>query len=169
MILRELNLHDKVAFEELLDVWDGAFGYSLLYEVMAEKKFENYLKLMNEMSRGINLPENHVPSTNLFAFDENVIVGKVSVRHHLNENLENVGGHIGYAVLPEHRKKGYASEMLKQVLSYCNQLGLHRVLVTCNENNIASAKVILKNGGVLENIFDPKDGTSKKLRYWIQI
>jgi predicted acetyltransferase len=59
--------------------------------------------------------------------------------------------------------------MLKQSLPYCRTLGMKKLLITCNEENVASAKVIIKNGGVLENIYDPKDGSSKKMRFWIQL
>ena len=169
MILRELTSQDKSAFEKILDEWDGAFGYSLLYEFVVEKNFESYLNLMNEMKHGRSLGEGHVPMTSLFAFEGDVIVGKVSLRHHLNEHLENYGGHIGYAVLPDYRGKGYAREMLKQALPFCKALGLNKVLIICDEGNAPSIKVILSNGGILENTFDPKDGTAKKLRYWIQI
>lgn len=169
MILRELTSHDQAAFEKLLDEWDGAFGYSLLYEIVAEKDFAIYLKLMNDMRDGINLTDNRVPMTSLFAFEGNVIVGKISLRHYLNTHLENFGGHIGYSVLPEYRRQGYASAMLKQSLVICKTMGILRVLIICDEGNVASTKVIQHNGGVLENIFHPADGSANKMRFWIQL
>lgn len=169
MILRELTLKDQTAFEKMLDQWDGDIGFSMVYGLLAGMNFQIYLKILNETRDGINLGQGQVPSSNLFAFNGDEIVGKVSVRHHLNKNLELVLGHIGYGVLPEYRQKGYASEMLKQALVYCRTLGLDKVLITCDEANVPSAKVILKNGGVLENVYDPQDGTSKKMRFWIQL
>lgn len=169
MILRELTLADEPAFQIMLDQWDGAPGFSMLYGLIAGMDFGSYLKVLSESRDGINLAPGFVPATNLFAFEGQEIVGKVSVRHQLNEHLNNVGGHIGYGVLPDFRRKGYASLMLKSALPYCRTLGLDRVLVTCDVTNEPSAKIIVKNGGVLENVFDPKDGSSKKNRYWIQL
>ena len=169
MILRELTIQDADAFEKLVDVWDGAVGFSMLYGLIAGIDFGAYVKILSDMRDGVNLNEGMVPATSLFAFEGNEIVGKVSVRHQLNKVLETVGGHIGYGVVPDHRQKGYASQMLKKSLPYCRTLGLTQVLVTCSEDNAASTKVIIKNGGVLENIYDPKDGSSKKMRFWIQL
>lgn len=164
MILRELSIQDQLAFEKFLDAWDGTAGFSLLYGLIAELDFKAYLNILNEARLG------HEGTTNLFAFVEDEIIGKVSVRHRLyNQYYENLGGHIGYGVLGEHRQKGYASEMLKQSLHYCQIIGLSKVLLTCDELNVASAKIILKNGGVLESIIDPKDGSSLKKRFWIQL
>lgn len=167
MILRELELQDQEAFEVLLDSWDGATGFNMLFGLIAGLDFGAYLKILHESKEGRNLPSGHVPSTALFAFVGNEIVGKVSIRHSLNDHLEKVGGHIGYGVLPNHRSKGFASLMLQESLKYCQGLGLNKVLVTCDESNMASTKVIVNNGGILENIYDPKDGSSKKMRFWI--
>ncbi|MBA2403699.1 MAG: GNAT family N-acetyltransferase [Bdellovibrionales bacterium] len=169
MILRELTLEDQSAFEKMLDQWDGAEGFSMLYGLLEGMNFQTYLNLMNEMRDGVNLVGDTVAATNLFAFEGPEIVGKVSVRHTLNKHLETVGGHIGYGVLPEFRQKGYASLMLKEALKYGRTLGLTRVLLTCDEGNLPSAKIIIKNGGVFENLFDPKNGSSKKKRFWIEL
>ena len=71
--------------------------------------FSRYLEVLAEQERGANLPPNHVPSTFLFAFVARRIVGRVSIRHSLNEFLARVGGHIGYVVVPEFRRLGYAT------------------------------------------------------------
>ena len=127
-----------------------------------------YLEVLAEHERGENLPENHVPSTFLFAFAGTRIVGRVSIRHSLNQYLERFGGHIGYVVVPEYRRQGYATEILRQSLQIAHQkLGLKRVLVTCDDDNVGSAKTIEKNGGVLESIVTCPDGDKPKRRYWI--
>lgn len=167
MILRELELKDQQAFLELLDNWDGASGFNMLYGLIAEMDFSSYLNILHESKEGINLPEGNVASTSLFAFKGSEIIGKVSIRHWLNQHLENAGGHIGFGVLPNFRRQGYASQMLKESLLYCQKLGLKKVLITCDETNVSSAKVIEKNGGVFEDFFDPKDSSPRKMRFWI--
>ena len=129
--------------------------------------FREYLDALADVRDGRKLPPNHVPSTFLFAFVGRRIVGRVSVRHSLNEFLEKVGGHIGYVVVPEFRRRGYATEMLRLALHIAGDLGIHRALVTCDEDNIGSIRTIEKNGGRLENVI-PRTGSEKSTRrYWI--
>lgn len=167
LVLRELSAEDEAAFRLLIDAWEESPGFNMLFGLVEGMRFESYLKILNEMKHDA-LP-GFVTSTALFAFVGSEIIGKVNFRHSLNEKLMKVGGHIGYGVVSEHRGKGYASEMLKQTLSIALQHGLERVLITCDEDNVASAKVIEKNGGIFESFFDPMDGTSKKKRYWIKL
>ena len=132
--------------------------------------FPRYIQVLAEHERGENLPANHVPSTFLFAFAGTRIVGRVSIRHSLNPDLERVGGHIGYVVVPEYRRRGYATAILRQSLKIAHQkLGLTRVLVTCDDDNVGSIKTIEKNGGVLEGIVIGPEGDKPKRRYWIAI
>jgi len=130
--------------------------------------FRRYLQVLAEQERGEHLPADHVPSTFLFAFDGARIVGRVSIRHALNPYLERAGGHIGYVVVPEYRRQGYATAILGQALEIARQrLGLTRVLVTCDDDNVGSIRTIEKNGGVLENIVTGPEGAGLKRRYWI--
>ena len=80
-----------------------------LHYYKEDMPFSRYLEVLAEQERGANLPPNHVPSTFLFAFVARRIVGRVSIRHSLNEFLARVGGHIGYVVVPEFRRLGYAT------------------------------------------------------------
>ena len=130
--------------------------------------FGRNLEVLAEQARGENLPANHVPSTFLFAFAGTSIVGRVSIRHSLNPDLERVGGHIGYVVVPEYRRQGYATAILRQSLKIAREkLGLKRVLVTCDDDNIGSIKTIEKNGGVLDSIVTFQEGDTPERRYWI--
>jgi len=132
--------------------------------------FRRYLELLAEQESGVNLPPNHVPSTFLFAFVGDRIVGRASIRHALNEFLQRVGGHIGYVVVPEFRRRGYATEILRQSLQIArDKCGLHRILVTCDDDNIGSIRTIEKNGGVLENVVEAPDLDKPKRRYWIEL
>lgn len=106
-----------------------------------------------------------VPSTTYFAVAGSKIVGTIQIRHRLNDFLLSYGGHIGYGVVPSERRKGYASRMLFLALRKCSSLGIGRVLVTCDKANTASARTIMKNGGILENEI-PEDGRITQ-RYWI--
>lgn len=130
--------------------------------------FARYLELLEQHARGENVPPGHVPSTFLFAFAGPRIVGRVSIRHELNELLLRIGGHIGYTVVPEFRRQGYATEILRQSLEIVRRrFGLSRVLVTCDDDNIGSIRTIEKNGGVLENLVAGPDLDKPKRRYWI--
>jgi predicted acetyltransferase len=128
-----------------------------------------YLILLKEQARGENLPPNHVPTTFLFAFDGARIVGRVSIRHELNEFLLLLGGHIGYVVVPEFRRQGYATAILHRSLQIArDELGIGRVLVTCDDDNVGSIRTIEKNGGVLENVITGPELLKPKRRYWIE-
>lgn len=81
------------------------------------------------------------------------IVGTIGVRHRPEEPVATWGGHIGYCVCPSERKKGYATQMLRDVLPYCKSIGLNRVLLTAGDKNTGSVRTIIANGGVLESHF----------------
>ena len=115
-------------------------------------------------------PSGYVPSTTYFALDEerNIFVGAVNIRHYLNDRLLKDGGHIGDGIRPSERKKGYATEMIKLALPICKELGIDKVLMVCNKDNIGSKKSIIKNGGILENEIVDDNGIIEE-RYWINL
>lgn len=130
--------------------------------------FGRYLEVLAEQARGENVLPGHVASTFLFAFEGSRIVGRVSIRHSLNAYLERVGGHIGYTVVPEFRRRGVATEILRQTLIIArDRFGLRRVLVTCDDDNAGSIRTIEKNGGVLESVVADPEMARPKRRYWI--
>jgi predicted acetyltransferase len=102
-----------------------------------------------------------VPVTELWFVDGPTYLGTVMIRHRLTPTLERQGGHIGYHVVPSHRRRGHATQMLAQARAICRQLGLPQVLVTCAEDNLASRRVIQANGGTLDQIVDGE------ARYWL--
>ena len=115
-------------------------------------------------------PEGRVPSNVFIAVRvaDNRIVGVIDLRHHLgNPVLREWGGHFGYIVRPSERNKGYAKEMVRQNLIKCKELGLHKVMITCDRNNIASEKTVLANGGVFEKEV-LVDGEYTK-RFWVTL
>ena len=94
----------------------------------------------------------------------------MSIRRTLNAFLLRVGGHIGYAVVPEFRRRGYATAMLRLALRVAReQFALDRVLLTCDDDNVGSIRTIEKNGGVLENVVSGPDLAKPKRRYWIDV
>ena len=128
--------------------------------------FDDYVKSINATEE---LNNDWVPDTTLFCLDRdrNIFVGAVSIRHYLNDKLLKTGGHIGDGIRPDERRKGYATAMIALALEECKKLGITRVLMCCDKNNIGSAKSIIKNGGVLENEIE-EDGHIEQ-RYWIQL
>lgn len=126
-----------------------------------------YVALLEQRRRGICVPEGLVPATFLVAMVDDELVGRVSIRHELNEHLANVGGHIGYGVRPGHRGRGYASEILRQALVIARAEGVGDVLVTCDEDNVPSRRAIERLGGELEDM-RPEEGEPVKRRYWIR-
>ncbi|MBR5287342.1 MAG: GNAT family N-acetyltransferase [Clostridia bacterium] len=99
--------------------------------------------------------------------EDDKVVGVIQIRHRFNEFLEKYAGHIGYCVCPGERNKGYATRMLEAALEACGQLGISDVLVCCYEENEASRRTILKNGGVYESkVFEPRSQRWIE-RYWI--
>jgi predicted acetyltransferase len=131
--------------------------------------FRRYIDLLAAQAQGRDLPPGFVPSTFLFAFVGDRIVGRVSIRHRLNDFLERIGGHIGYAVVPEFRRQGYATAILHMSVEIARRdLGIDRILVTCDNDNAGSIRTIEKNGGVLEDVVSGPDLEMPKRRYWIE-
>jgi len=146
---------------------DSLHGSSLLTEM---ESYSAWLRHLTKQSDKATVPSDWVVSTTLLAIRESdqKIVGTINIRHELNEFLLEFGGHIGFGVRPSERGKGYASEMLRLGLNYCNMLGLEKVMVACYKENLASARTILKNGGVLEREFIYDDGKEVQV-YWINL
>lgn len=110
-----------------------------------------------------------VPDSTYFCLDEDrdIFVGAVNIRHYLGPNNCHTGGHIGDGIRPSERRKGYATAMIGLALDKCRELGMRKVLMTCDKDNIGSAKSIINNGGVLEREII-EDGELEE-RYWITL
>jgi acetyltransferase len=130
---------------------------------------EIWLEELKKRSCEDTVPKGLVPSSTYLGVREkdNYIVGMIDIRHYLNEYLTQVGGNIGYGVRKTERNKGYAKQMLKLALEKCKELKIKKVLITCDEDNIASEKVILSANAKLEDIRNV-DGENKK-RFWIDL
>ena len=134
------------------------------------RDYSNFSRYIESFKKDIYEPEpGRVPATTFFALDKdrNVIVGACQIRHYLNEDLRNGGGHIGDGVRPSERRKGYATEIIRLALEECDYLKINKVLMGANSSNIGSIKSIKKNGGVYEKtVMD--DGEPLEL-YWIYL
>ena len=148
--------------EEFLASGDSMDGSGMLRHQPPEEWLHTCRRLLREDT----CPEGLVPATQYVCVDRNDrIVGMIDLRHRLNDYLAEFGGHVGYSVRPSERRKGYASRMLSMVLGEARKQGLPRVLVTCDEGNIASRRTIERNGGRFER--KAVDGNEIVLRYWI--
>lgn len=110
---------------------------------------------------GTPRPAGRVPCTFLWFVEGDTYLGSVAIRHELTPFLLEEGGHIGYMVRPAARRQGHATEALRQSLELAAELGLERVLITCDEDNAGSRAVIERNGGEYE------DSRAGKRRYWV--
>lgn len=130
------------------------------------RDFDNYLA---QLERKEETKEGYVPNSVFFCLDEdrNIFVGAVDIRHYLNAQNSLTGGHIGDGIRPSERRKGYGTKMLELALYECKKLGIKKVLMTCDKDNIASEKVIIANGGIFEN--EVKEGKEIEKRFWITL
>lgn len=116
-------------------------------------------------------PPDRVPDSQFICIrnSDGRIVGMLDIRHELNEACLNLFGNIGYSIRPSERRKGYASIQLMLAKEICRSMGMEKVLVSCHKENTASARTILKNGGILENeAVDTRNGAVLQ-RYWIRL
>lgn len=133
-----------------------------LDELHDARQFSTYTERLRSLSdQGTVLPAGIVHSTHLWWVDGDEYIGRLSIRHSLTPWLLEFGGHIGYGVRPSARRRGHATAMLAAALPVAKRLGIDPVLVTCDDTNMASRRVIETNGGVLE------DQRGAKLRYWL--
>ncbi|CAM3719414.1 GNAT family N-acetyltransferase [Marinicrinis lubricantis] len=130
--------------------------------------FEEMLDYLSKNEDERYIPDGWVPSSTYWLVaDEKRVVGAVNIRHGLTEKLLHAGGHIGYGIRPSERRKGYATKLLALALEKCNELGIRRVLVVCDEHNSASRKTILNNRGVQDKDYIEEDGNVIQ-RFWIE-
>lgn len=131
--------------------------------------FEEWLASVNNALNKETCAEGKVPATLYLTYrlSDNKLVGMVQIRHFLNDNLLMYGGHIGDCIRPSEQGKGYATEQIALALKECKKLGIEKVLITCKKKNVASARTIQKNNGVLEN--EVIENGEEKQRYWIDL
>lgn len=164
--LRPLRPDDEAAFRAGCRVMaEDGFTFGLGLE--PGMPWDAYLRILDEQRTGVSQPAGRVPGTFLAADVAGEIVGRSSVRYALNDFLAREGGHIGYGVLPGHRRRGYATEILRQSLVIARANGVGRVLMICDEGNAGSRAVIEASGGQLDSVVEIAPQAPRICRYWI--
>lgn len=121
------------------------------------------------LKRKVAPPDGFVCDTIYWALYNNQMIGRISIRHELNEFLKKVGGHIGYVVHPDWRNKGVATWMLREILKTEKARQIGRLLLTCDQDNLASEKTIINNGGLFDQLIDLGASRPAKKHFWITI
>lgn len=170
--LVRLSYEYKAQLDDMLTEWTDYLTQQHISEspwAIFHIDFHDFDFYMENLEFKEETPEGRVPDTTLFCLDvdRNIFVGAVNIRHYLNEGLLRTGGHIGDGIRPSERGKGYGTAMVALALQACKGLGIDRVLMCCDKDNIASARTIIHNGGVLENEVMEDDHLEQ--RYWIQL
>ncbi len=169
----ELIIPSEEYKEQIFEYKDEFIKYGdTLYGTAGLKNadtFEEWYTAIVDNSKVETVKAGHVQATIYLVVRKSDLrlVGMINIRHRLNELLLKFGGHIGYSIRKTERRKGYATEMLKLALEKCRTMNMDKVLITCDKVNIASAKTIINNGGVLEN--EILEDNEIVQRYWINL
>lgn len=162
--LRKMTLDDgRDIYEMLQEIPRDENGFINKNNGRNYEGFKEWLKRSERISKGIGLEEWMVPGDVYWLFVDGIPVGQGKLRHRLTEQLLEHGGHIGYAIRPSQQRKGYGTLLLKLMLKKAKELKIERVLVTTLNHNIASQKVALRNGGIIERM------TDERTYIWIEI
>lgn len=159
-----INLLEPERFVSLLVVSAKSGSY---YQVAAH--FGDFVQHLREQADRAKIKPGRVPHSYFWLIDGNDYIGRLILRHEVNEHLLQMGGHIDYEMRPSLRGQGYGKLILKYGLDRAKAFGLERVLLTCDEDNLGSQKIIEFHGGMLENSIQVKDWPAKVCRYWIQL
>ena len=170
--LIKLTEEYKQELAEMIEEWkedQAKNNTDLSPHAIFREDYHDFDKYLASLDRKVATTD-RVPSSTYFLLDQdrNRLLGAVNIRHCLNDALKHKGGHIGDGIRPSERKKGYATEIIRLALLECKRLGLDKVLMTCDKDNIGSAKSITNNGGLLDSEFVDERGVVCQ-RYWIRL
>jgi predicted acetyltransferase len=160
--LYKASILDAVAEMQAIGEWDispDAFA----------ARFDDMLAEIAAAKDPTTAPPGVLPYEDFWLMEDDIWIGLLTLRLQLTEQFLHSGGHIGYVVRPSKRQKGYGTILLRLGLDKARERGLQRVLLTCNQSNIASRKIIEANGGHFENAVVVTGQDDKKLRYWISL
>ncbi|WP_248498832.1 GNAT family N-acetyltransferase [Staphylococcus haemolyticus] len=154
--LRQLSYADKDALTKYLQEW-YVNGEPIVPSNTDMSRYESFESMVDRLN-STEVDEDWVPTTTLFCFEDEMIVGAVDIRHYLNQRLVNIGGHVGYGVCKSRRGQGIASLMLQVAKAFLKEIGVDKVLMTTNPKNVASQKVIKHSGGYEIESYVKKNG-----------
>ena len=146
-------------------------GSGSLDRYLKESTYDEWLTKVFSYIDIANVPAGKIPGLTYFFVreEDDRIVGMINIRLALNDFLRNEAGHIGYCIRPTERRKGYGTELLRLGLEVCRRVDIHRVIVSCDKLNLASAGVIKNCGGVLDAEFYSKIFDETLQRYVIAL
>lgn len=156
--------------EEYLDMLDEIerSGESYPIHTGARDDFPGYVESLQGMAEGAGLPQGYVPmNTYWLVREDGTVLGESRLRHALTPPLQKEGGHIGYLIRPSARGQGYGTRILELTLQKAREFGMPKVLVTCDTDNFASARIIRKNGGILAGHAISDESRKNVSQYWI--
>ena len=155
--LKQLSLEmGKSEYHMLQGILNGENGF---YNPACSISYEEYregLKKEDDISKGVNLPEGWIPATTYFLYIDDEPVGYGRVRHASSEYLETVvgAGNLGYGIMKEYRGKGYGGILFRELFKICRDIGYQEIILFPLKSNIATVKIILKNGGEIIGEFN---------------
>ncbi|MGL6261941.1 GNAT family N-acetyltransferase [Vibrio sp. WXL210] len=164
------SLEFEHAFADFYDDFALFDAENAAHYFAGKRDFANYVQRLTDEAKGINLREGYVPCSHFWLVGaDKRMRGVIRIRHSIaNEFLSLEAGHIGYDIAPSYRGKGQGKLMLKLALPKAKELGIRDALVTADEDNLASRKVIEANGGQFEKIVMGKVFPNLLARYWIK-
>jgi predicted acetyltransferase len=172
IFLVEPNVSYKNQFEAMVCAYkcSDEIAYFDLYKEALED-FDKYVLKLQNNAKGIDIPEDWVTTHTFWLTNkEGKVLGVTRVRTCSdNEFVRNYAGNIGYDISPLHRQKGYGRSILKLGLEKAKSLGLDKLLVTCNYDNVGSIKIIENNGGIFESEVFCESKNTLLRRYWIEL
>ena len=140
-------------------------GLPQISESVTRETFPAYVQGLHDLANGVNLKEGYIPSKEFWVVDAEGYAGRIILGLTYSPSPERVGHHVGYAIRPSRRLRGYATLALGLLLSEARQLGITRLMPSCDTENVGSRKVIERNRGVLLN----EEGSGEGLRYLIEL
>lgn len=163
VLLKELSIKEsKEIYDMALEIGPGENGFVNSLYTASEDAFSEKILRYHDMARGLNLESPLVPQTIYWLYIDGYPSGYGKLRHYLNGKLLEHGGHIGYVIRPSCRNKGFGKLILRELLSRASEMNIDNVLLTCDEVNMPSRKIIEANKGLLTEL---SEGVCK---YWIK-
>jgi len=157
----------KTSFLTALREYHAEGRYHEYDSAILELDFARFVKF--QLNKRVNPQPGRVKESIFWLVEDDEYIGRTALRHELNDSLRLFGGHIGYDIRPCRRKQGYGTLICKLALDEARKIGLRRAMITCDEDNIASRKIIEANGGKFEKSILLKGRTTRTLHFWVEL